>query len=138
MDSCLILLQLKGEWTSCQIISIYLPINLLFFLPSILKGLKKNPAFIVILWFLAYAELKKKKKEKRKKYEMPYSHYWPRWCLTSNSPQEVILEFKYPSQTGCHLLIKKKKKSVRKQQQSRPLLDVWNSAGSNWWGLPSV
>lgn len=29
--------------------------------------------------------------------------------LTSNSPQEVILELRCPSQTGCHLFKKGKK-----------------------------
>lgn len=32
--------------------------------------------------------------------------------LTSNSPQEVTLELRCPSQTGCHLL---KKKGEKKQ-----------------------
>lgn len=33
--------------------------------------------------------------------------------LTSNSPQEAILELRCPSQTGCHLLKKGEKKQFR-------------------------
>lgn len=33
--------------------------------------------------------------------------------LTINSPQEVVLELRCPSQTGCHLLKKGEKKRLK-------------------------
>lgn len=35
------------------------------------------------------------------------------WGNLTNSPQEVILELRCPSQTGCHLLTKGQKKQLR-------------------------